>query len=232
MYDLSEHALQCVSDSDMVGITILNEVNQNHKPIGISFMRKDQLSGDVICSVFEKVAQSNSRFNALDRLVITVYSVKMPVGHGHSVKTKGRPVSVLAHLKEIIIEVKAEDNCLAHAVIIAISRINKDPKYESYCKGYRIRPEFQKLLETTGVNLNRGGGIPELVRFQEHFHEYKIVVYQGLSCDSIMFEVRVQSSKRINLLYDDVGQNYHVITNITGAMARRYVCKPARTDVK
>ena len=40
----------------MVGITIQNEVNQNDKAIGISFRRKDQLSGDVIWSVLEKVA--------------------------------------------------------------------------------------------------------------------------------------------------------------------------------
>ena len=55
--DLFRHALRDVSDRNMVGITIQNEVNQNDKPIGISFWRKDQLSGDVICSVFEKVAQ-------------------------------------------------------------------------------------------------------------------------------------------------------------------------------
>ena len=52
--ELFEYALQDVSDSDMVGITIQNQVNQNDKPIGISFMRKDQLSGEVIWSVFEK----------------------------------------------------------------------------------------------------------------------------------------------------------------------------------
>jgi hypothetical protein len=35
----------------------------------------------------------------------------------------------------------------------------------------------------------------------------------------------VQTEKRINLLYDDVEHHYHVITNVTGAMAKRYVCK-------
>jgi hypothetical protein len=35
----------------------------------------------------------------------------------------------------------------------------------------------------------------------------------------------VESSKRINLLYDDVTQHYHVITNLTGAMAKRNVCR-------
>jgi len=44
--DLFEHALRNLSDSDMVGITIQNRVNQNDMPIGISFRRKDQLAGD------------------------------------------------------------------------------------------------------------------------------------------------------------------------------------------
>ena len=55
--DLIEHALRDVDDRDMVGITIQNQVNQNDKLIGISFRRKDQLSGDVIWSVFEIVSQ-------------------------------------------------------------------------------------------------------------------------------------------------------------------------------
>jgi len=41
----------------MVGIRIQNRVNQNDKPIGISFRRKGQLAGDVIQSIFEKVSQ-------------------------------------------------------------------------------------------------------------------------------------------------------------------------------
>ena len=43
--DLFEHALQDVGDGDMVGIAI-HESNQNDKPIGISFRRRDQLSVD------------------------------------------------------------------------------------------------------------------------------------------------------------------------------------------
>ena len=156
--DLFQHALRGVSDGDMVGITIQNEVNQNDKAIGISFRRKDQLSGEVIWSVFEKVAQSNLNFNALDKLVVTVHSVKMPVGFGRGVKAKGRPVSVMAHLKRSIVEVKAEENCMAHALVIAIARVNNDPNYNSYRRGYKIRSVVQNLLETTGINLDRGVG--------------------------------------------------------------------------
>ena len=140
--ELFEYALQDMSDGDIVGITIHKQVNQNDKPIGISFRRKDQLSGEVIWSVFEKV--SNARFNALDTLVVTVHSVKMPVGYGkHAIKSMGRPISVMAHLNSSIVEVKAEENCLAHALIIAIARVDNDANYTAYSTGRKIRPVDQ-----------------------------------------------------------------------------------------
>jgi len=69
--ELFEYALRDLEDSDMIGVTISNEVNVKDRAIGISFRRKDQITGDVIWSKFEKVAQSNARFNALDTLVMT-----------------------------------------------------------------------------------------------------------------------------------------------------------------
>jgi len=105
--DLFEYALQNCDDSDMVGITISNEVNLTDKAIGISFRRKDQITPDVIWLVLGKVVQSNARFNALDKLVMTVYSVEMPIGHGR-IALKGRPLENMVHLKRSIVEVKAE----------------------------------------------------------------------------------------------------------------------------
>ena len=80
--DLFDYALRGVNDSDMFGITFRNEVNFQDKPIGISFRRRDQLSNEVIWSVFSKVAQSNALYNALDRLIVVIHSAKMPVGFG------------------------------------------------------------------------------------------------------------------------------------------------------
>ena len=224
--DLFEYALRDVDNADMVGITIQNQVDQNDKPIGISFRRKDQLSGDVIWSVFEKVSQSNSRFNAMDTFVVTVHSVRMPLSFGENVlKSRGRPLSVMAHLKRSIVEVKAEDNCLAHALVIAIAKVDKNPNYDAFRKGRKIRQVVQTLLESTGIDLSNGAGIPELVRLHEHFREYKLVVYRGLSCDKIIFEGQVDSTKRLNILYDDVERHYHVIANLTGAMAKKFECE-------
>ena len=95
----------------------------------------------MVWSVFEKVVQYNARFNVLDSLIVAVQWVAMPTGYGRvAVKTKGRQLSVMARLKRSIIEVKAEENCLAHALIIAFARLEKDSNYDSYRRGYRISP--------------------------------------------------------------------------------------------
>ena len=87
----------------------------------------------------------------------------------------------MAQLKRSIVEVKAEDNCLAHAIIIAIAKVKNDQNYKTY-QGRKIRQVVRNLFVTTGINLSRGG-IPELVKFQEHLRDYKITVYQGLACE-------------------------------------------------
>jgi hypothetical protein len=108
---------------------------------------------------------------------------------------------------------------LAHDLIIAIAKVTNDTEYKSYRYGRKIRPVVSHLLETTGINLENGARIPELIWFQDHFRQYKIVVYEGLNCDSIMFEGQVDASERLILLYYDVTRHYHVIGNLTGAIA-------------
>ena len=74
---------------------------------------------------------------------------------------------------------------MAHALVIAKEKVDGDPNYNSYRRGYKIRPVVDRLLETTGIDLSRGGEVPELLRFQEHFKEYRIVVFGGLNCEDI-----------------------------------------------
>ena len=89
-----------------------------------------------------------------------------------------------------------------------------------------------QLLETTCIDLKNGDGIPELNRLQEHFHEYKIVVYSGLNCDCIMYQSHVESEKSINILFDEVTRHYHIIGYLIGAMAKRYFCEGCNKGCK
>ena len=98
--NLFDHVLEDVGDADMVGIIIHNEVNQSEKSIGFSFRRKDQLSSDVIWSVFDKLPVSKAKFNATDTLIVMANSVTMPVVFGgDGMKRKGGPLASIPYLK-------------------------------------------------------------------------------------------------------------------------------------
>ena len=77
----------------------------------------------------------------------------------------------MAHFKKSIAEVKAEENCLAHALVIAIAKVYKGPIHKAYIQGRKIRSVVQNLLESTGIDISNGAGTPELVRYKEHFRE-------------------------------------------------------------
>ena len=53
-------------------------------------------------------------------------------------KTKGRSLEVLNAIKRSIVKVKAGFLCFNHALVIAMSRVNRDPKYKSYRNGYSM----------------------------------------------------------------------------------------------
>jgi hypothetical protein len=46
-----------------------------------------------------------------------------------------------------------------------------------------------------------------------------------------MFEGEVETSDRINLLYDDTSRHYHLIGNLIGAMAKPFACKACGKDI-
>ena len=110
---------------------------------------------------FLQVAQSNSMFIALGKLILVVHSVMMPVAFGGAA-IRSKSLTAMAHLKSIV-EVKGEENCLVHALIIA--RLNNEPNYKAYKQGWkkRVRPVIQQLLKKNGVDLNNGAVIPELL---------------------------------------------------------------------
>jgi len=63
---------------------------------------KHELAGDVIWRIFERDSQSKSRFKAMDNLNVSVYSVRISEGFvKRPIKSKGRPISVMAQLTKV-----------------------------------------------------------------------------------------------------------------------------------
>jgi len=97
----------------------------------------------------------------LNKLVTTVHSLKIPIGHGRGIATKSMPLEIMVRLKRSIVQVKAESKCLAHALVIAKAKVDgDDANYKSYRRGNKIRPVFDRLLVTTGIDLRAAGECP------------------------------------------------------------------------
>ena len=63
-------------------------------------------------------------------------------------------------MKRSVLEVKAKKNCLVHALVIAKAKVDGDPNYNSYSRGYKTSPIVDSLLETTGIDLSADGEYP------------------------------------------------------------------------
>ena len=135
----------------------------------------------------------------------------------------------MSAIKKSIVVVKAAFLCLAHALNIVMSRLNCDPKYELYRHGKCLKKPVEDLLNASGVDLTNDGCVEELRQFQAYRSDYKIIVFDGLRPDRAIFSGNSLSIKKLYLLYDADSGPYNVITNLKGAMAKKYICNGCDT---
>jgi hypothetical protein len=76
--------------------------------------------------------------------------------------------------------------------VIAIAKLTNEPDNVAYRKGRNIRPFVEHLLMTKCTNFTHCGGIRELMKFQEHLKDYRIVVFGGLLCVDFNFDDQVK----------------------------------------
>jgi hypothetical protein len=101
---------------------------------------------------------------------------------------------------------------------------NSDLKYESYRHDRCLQKHVEDPLKASRVDLTNCGGLEELRQFQEYLSDYKIVVYDGLRPDRVIFSGNSPSAKKLYLLYDYETGHDNVITNVKAAMAKKYMC--------
>ena len=92
-----------------------------------------------------------------------------------------------------------------------------------------MKQPVEELLNVSGVDLSSGGGFEELQQFQQYLSDYKIIVFDGLYPDRVMFSGNSISAKKLYLLYNRDSGHYNVITNLKGAIAKRYICNVCDT---
>jgi len=130
-----------VRDRDLVGLRIRNTENVQDKVVGISFRRRDQLKPEVVWGVVGRVVRSNAGFGLSDRLEVHLDHVRLPAVNGRE-KNKGKSLDIISAIKNTIV-VKTAFLCLAHPLIIAMSKVNGDTKYASYRDGKCLEQPVQ-----------------------------------------------------------------------------------------
>jgi hypothetical protein len=113
--------------------------------VGNSLHRRAEFKHDVVWSVLRKVIQSNPKFGLTRRLELHFDHVKLCFDNGR-VNSTGRSLDVMSAIKRSIVVVKVAVQCLVYALIIAVTRINGDPKYESFRHGRLLTKPVEDLL--------------------------------------------------------------------------------------
>ena len=186
-----EHLLKDVTrdmnEKDHVRFVLRSD--QLDTPISMPFMSVEQLTTERVFSQIERVIQSNRDFRLNDTVTVDIIHVEAPQGSGRSKRTTLN-IREYLHKKGSVITINNNDNlCLARALVVAVARIEKDPKYD------QIRKSNKSIQRERAMELHRAANVPfgpcgldEVDLFQKYLTDYQITVVSGDHNDSIIYQ--------------------------------------------
>ena len=225
-----EHLLkdvtQGMNEKDHVRFVLRSD--QLDTPISIPFVTVEQLTTERVFSQIERVIQSNRDFRLNDTVTVDIIRVEEPQGSGRSKRTT---LNIREYLKEkkSIITINNNDNlCLARALVVAVARIEKDPKYGQIRKSNE-NIQLQRALEFghRAANVPLGPcGLDEVKLFQKYLTNYEITILSGDHSDSIIYPPKPGDKQPIYLYLHD--KHFDVITKMPGFLSTCYFCHQCR----
>ena len=223
-----EHLLNDVTrdmnEKDQVRFVLRSD--QLDIPISIPFIPLAQLTTERVFSQIERVIQSNRDFRLNDTVTVDIIRVEEPQGSGR----KRTTLNIREYLKEkkSVITINNNDNlCLARALVVAVARIEKDPKY------IQIRSSNSNIQLQRALDLHRAANVPlgpcgldEVNLFQKYLTDYEITVVSGDHDDSIIYPPNPGDKQPIYLYLHD--KHFDVITKMPGFLSTCYFCHQCR----
>src|SRR3569832_966822 len=188
-----DKVVNSVEENGLIGIAFRHPSLKT--PILVYFRPRKNLTGDIICDTITKTLQSNQGIEIeSDSAALHVVTILPHSGSGLHSNCKYRLHDNLIKKRSLII-IKNNDNlCLARAIVVAIARIEKDPKWNSIRQGDKNRHYIQakrarRLMEKAGLKQHSGPcGIKELSKIQDIVSDYQIRVFSIEHFGGIIFE--------------------------------------------
>ena len=119
-----------MNEKDQVRFVLRSD--QLDLPISIPFIPLAQLTTERVFSQIERVIQSNQDLRLNDTVTVDIIHVEEPQGGASNGRNKRTIVNIREYLKKkkSVITITNTDNlCLGRALVVAIARIENDPKY-------------------------------------------------------------------------------------------------------
>ena len=228
--EIFEHLLNDITtgmdEKDQVRFVLRS--TQLDTPISLPFMPVQQLTPEHVFSQIERVIQSNRDFRLNDTVVVDIVHVEAPQGSGR--KRTPLDIGEFLHKKRSIISIQNKDNrCLARALVMAIAKIEKDPKYISM-KDPRKKVQEKKARELHKLaNVPLGAcGIPEVEMFQKHLMNYEINIVSADHNNSIIYPSKPTTSHAKPIYLYLHRNHYDVITSMPSFLGNSYFCHTCR----
>ena len=223
-----EHILKDVTrdmnEKDHVRFVLRSD--QLDTPISIPFMPLAQLTTERVFSQIERVIQSNRDFRLNDTVTVDIIHVEEPQGSGRKRTTLN--IREYLHQKGSVITINNNDNlCLARALVVAVARIEKDPKYDQIKKS-NANIQLQRAMELhRAANVPFGPcGLDEVDMFQKYLTNYEITVVSEDCNDSIIYPPEPTDKQPIYLYLHN--KHFDVITSMPGFLSTSYFCHQCR----
>ena len=223
-----EHLLNDVT-RDMNGkdqVRFVLRSDQLDTPISLPFMPAEQLTPERVFSQIERVIQSNRDFRLNDTVTIDIIHVEAPQGSGRSKRTTLN-IREYLHKKGSVITIKNNDDlCLARALVVAIAKIEKDPKYKTLIDSRGIAQQTKAMELHRAANVPFGPcGLPEVDLFQKYLTNYEINIVSGNHNSSIIYPPTPFGNNNVTPIYLYLHDNhYDVITSMPGFLSTSYFC--------
>ena len=217
-----------MNEKDQVRFVLRSE--QLDLPISIPFMPLAKLTTERVFSQIERVIQSNRDFRLNDTVTVDIIRVEEPQGGTSNGSSKRITLNIREYLKKkkTIIVINNDDNlCLARALVVAVARIEKDPKY------HQIRKSDREIQRERALQLHRAANVPlglcgldEVKLFQKYLTDYEITILSGDHDNSIIYPAEPGVKQPIYLYYQN--KHFDVITKMPGFLSVCYFCHKCR----
>ncbi|KAG5885994.1 hypothetical protein JTB14_025388 [Gonioctena quinquepunctata] len=225
--DVVSKVTQGTESTDQIGFTFCSK-DFSRGEGWVQFRPASKVTFEDVWNMISSVYQSNSSGLDTEIFCLSATMVRMPKGKNRVSKYNSFDAECIKR-KGIIVIKNKDYLCLPRALVVAKAYIDNesDKKKIREVMGVQTNRTLE-FTEKSGVEIPKeGGGISELVKFQDYLSDYTITVYKyGNKGRDVLYE-GVGGDKKINLLHHE--DHYNVIISLTSAFCCTYFCDKCHT---